>query len=154
MQGIDSFILESLISQPAIKAWAIASIVIALKTFGVAFYTSSIRMRKHVYSSPEDFALQKQEPKTGLDDDVERARRIHQNDLENGLPFVLVGFVYALTDPSTLGIWLCYGGFTVSRILHTVSYAKGLMPHRTLAYMGGVMTTLWMAISSLVSILF
>ena len=154
MQGIDSFILENLISQPAIQAWAIASIVIALKTFGVAFYTSSIRMRKHVYSSPEDYALQKQEPKSGLDDDVERARRIHQNDLENGLPFVMVGLVYALTDPTTLGIWLCYGGFTVSRILHTISYAQGLMPHRTLAYMGGVLTTLWMAISSLGSILF
>ena len=33
MQGIDSLILKSLISQPAIKAWALASIVIALKTF-------------------------------------------------------------------------------------------------------------------------
>jgi len=154
MQGIDSFILESLISQPAIKAWAIASIVIALKTFGVSFYTSSIRMRKHVYGSPEDYALQKLEPKSNLDDEVERARRIHQNDLENGLPFVMVGLVYALTDPSTLGIWLCYGGFTLSRILHTIAYARGLMPHRTLAFMGGVLTTLWMAISSLGSILF
>jgi glutathione S-transferase len=93
-------------------------------------------------------------PKGAPDPDVERARRIHQNDLENGLPFALVGFVYALTGPSAAGTWICFAGFPLARILHTFFYARGLMPHRTIAYMIGFFVTAWMAAASLVALVF
>ena len=100
-----------LLGKPAIQGWAAASLVVVLKMMGVGMYTSSIRLRKVVYSSPEDYAVQGETPKEGTDVDVERARRIHQNDLENCVPFFVVGFIYALSNPSTVGMWICFAGF-------------------------------------------
>ena len=88
-----------ILNQPAVHAWAVASVVVALKTMASGVYTSSIRLRRHVYISPEDYEMQGQPVAQQADPDVERARRIHQNDLENGLPFFVIGFVYALTGP-------------------------------------------------------
>ncbi len=145
---------EQLLENAAIRAWALSCIVVALKTLATGMVVSSIRIRKNVFASPEDYTLQDLEPKTVPDEEVERARRIHQNDLEAGLPFALVGFVYALTQPSTLMLWICFLGFPLGRIFHMVTYQKGLMPHRTITWMVGFLVTVWMAIASLVHLLF
>ena len=146
--------MDGLLSQPGLQAWALASIVVALKTLSAGIHTSRIRMGKKVFSSPEDYAMQKLEGSPTHDQDVERTRRIHQNDLEAGLPFALVGLVYALTVPSTLGLWICFAGFPLARIGHGISYAKGLMPQRTIFWAVGFVIVVWMSASSLVSILF
>lgn len=145
--------MAELLLQPAVRAWGIACAIVALKTMAVAVYTSSIRIRRGVFISPEDYVLQGVEPGAAADPEVERARRIHQNDLENGLPFALVGLVYALTGPSAAGTWICFGVFPIARILHTIFYARGLMPHRTIAYGLGFGVTVWMAVSSLFTLL-
>ncbi len=46
-----------LLSQTAIQAWAISSIVVALKTILAGNYTSILRMRKQVFISPEDYKM-------------------------------------------------------------------------------------------------
>jgi uncharacterized membrane protein YecN with MAPEG domain len=135
---------------PALQAWAAASLVVILKMMGVGVYTSVLRLRHRVYISPEDYAMQGHPAAEGPDEDVERARRIHRNDLENVLPFVLVGLVYALCEPSSVGLRVCFVGFPVVRILHTFFYARALMPHRTIAFSLGFFITLWMAVASLV----
>jgi len=144
---------DLLLDNAAIKAWAIASLVVALKTLASGVYTSAIRIRKGVFASPEDYRSQGLEPKSGVDDDVDRSRRIHLNDLEAGVPFALVGFIYALTQPSTLGVWICFAGFPIGRILHMITYARGMMPARTIAWSIGFVITVWMAVSSLYSLL-
>ena len=141
--------MDDLLLQPAVRAWAAASVVLALKTMAIGTYTSTIRIRKRVYIAPEDYEMQGHPPVAAPDADVERARRIHQNDLENHLPFALVGLVYALTGPSTLGLWLCFAGFPIARILHSVAYARALMPHRTIAFAYGAFVLLWMSLASL-----
>lgn len=142
-----------LVSDPAIRAWGISSAVVALKTLAAGGYTSSIRMRKKVFAAPEDYALQGLPLAAAPDADVERARRIHRNDLEAGLPFAMVGLVYALTQPTTAGLWICFAGFPIARILHSIAYARALMPHRTIAFLVGLGITLWMALASIVSLL-
>jgi glutathione S-transferase len=139
-----------LLADPAVQAWAAATLVVILKMMGVGVYTSVLRIRKGIYISPEDYAMQGQSEVKDADDEIERARRIHRNDLENVLPFAIVGFVYALSDPSSLGLRICFVGFPVARILHTFFYARGLMPHRTLAFSLGFFITLWMSVSCLV----
>jgi glutathione S-transferase len=146
-------VATALLDEPALTAWGLANCVVALKMMAVSAYTSSIRMRKGVFISPEDYALQGLEVRAGEDPDVERARRMHRNDLENHLAFALVGLVYALTGPSTLGVWLCFAGFPLARIAHSVSYARGWMPHRTVAFGVGYLICAWMALSSIVSLL-
>lgn len=145
--------MNELLSQPAVRAWALASIVVAVKTMAAGVYTSVLRMRKGVFAAPEDYALQGKKPAAEPDADVERARRMHQNDLEAGLPFALVGLVYALTDPSNAGIWICFAGFPIARIFHSIFYARALMPHRTIAFMFGELITVWMALASLLTLL-
>ena len=146
-------VFGDLLSQPAIHAWAIASVLLGLKTLGAGIYVSSIRMRKHIYNSPEDYVMQGHEPPSGTDENIERARRIHLNDLEAGVPFALIGFVYALTEPSSALLWICYGGFVVARVLHSIAYALALMPHRTIAFTIGFLIVIWMALASLVEMI-
>jgi glutathione S-transferase len=146
-------VIGDLLSNSAVQAWAIASVLLGLKTMGAGVYTSSLRIRNHVYNAPEDYVMQGHEPPQEPDESIERARRIHQNDLEAGVPFGLIGFVYALTDPSTTALWICFGGFILARTLHSITYARALMPHRTIAFSIGFLILIWMAIASLVELI-
>lgn len=65
------------------------------------------------------------------DPDVERVRRNHLNDIENIIPFVLVGFFYVSTDPDRDTALWHFRVFFISRLLHTLSYQVGSDSHRT-----------------------
>ena len=135
------------------KLWALAVLVLALKMLVLAALTSRQRMRAKVFASPEDYATQRLPAQAGRDAEVERTRRAHRNDLENVLPFFVVGAIYAATQPSALGAWLCLPGFALARVLHTVFYLRSAMPHRTLAYAYGYFATLWMIAASAAALL-
>jgi glutathione S-transferase len=132
----------------AFRLWALSVLLLSFKMLALASWTSRTRLQKQVYASPEDYATQGVAAKEGRDADVERARRAHRNDLENILPYFAVGAVYAACEPSALGAWLCYGGFTVGRVAHTLFYLNERMPHRTVVYALGYFTTLWMILAS------
>lgn len=139
--------LEILDELPA-RLYAICALLLVLKMLALAAYTSSLRMRKHVYAAPEDYAFQGRPVTKASDPDVERARRAHRNDLENVLPFLVVAPIYVLSGPSELGAWISFVGFTTARILHTLFYVLEAMPHRTIAYAAGYLTTVWMIVAS------
>jgi uncharacterized MAPEG superfamily protein len=139
---------QELLASLPLRLYALCALILALKVLAVAVVTSSLRMRSRVFASPEDYRLQGLEASPKRDAAVERARRAHRNDLENVLPFLAVGPVYALAAASDAGAWLCFVGFTTARILHTIFYLTGAMPHRTIAYGVGFFLTLWMIASS------
>merc|ERR1712046_565712 len=56
------------------------------------------------------------------DDDVERYRRAHANDLENVPIFILISLFYLASNPSAIAANVHFITFTASRILHTVAY--------------------------------
>jgi uncharacterized MAPEG superfamily protein len=130
------------------RLYSICALLLVLKMLALATYTSSIRMRKTVYASPEDYTFQGKPATTRADPDVERARRAHRNDLENILPFLAIGPIYLAAGPTSVGAWICFVGFTTARILHTLFYVREAMPHRTLAYAAGQLVTLWMILAS------
>jgi uncharacterized MAPEG superfamily protein len=138
---------ELLHSLPA-RLYAICALLLVLKMLALAAYTSSLRIRKNVFASPEDYGFQGKPASGRSDPDIERARRAHRNDLENVLPFLAVGPLYVLSGPSAAGAWICFVGFTAARILHTLFYVRSAMPHRTLAYGAGLLITLWMVLST------
>jgi uncharacterized MAPEG superfamily protein len=138
---------ELLRALPA-RLYAICALLLVLKMLALAAFTSSIRIRRRVFASPEDYRFQGQEPSPRIDADVERARRAHRNDLENVLPFLAIGPIYVLSGPTELGAWICFAGFTTARILHTLFYLREAMPHRTIAYGAGYAITLWMVLAS------
>ncbi|KAK6292310.1 hypothetical protein J4Q44_G00368940 [Coregonus suidteri] len=81
-----------------------------------------------------------------VDPDVERVRRCHQNDLENIIPFVVIGLLYTLTGPDLSTALLHFRVFVGSRLCHTVAYVLPLpQPSRALAWMVGMGATFSMA---------
>jgi len=138
---------ELLATLPA-RLYALCALILVLKMMALGTYTGTLRMRRNVYSSPEDYRFQGQTPSGRGDPDIERARRAHRNDLENILPFLAVGPLYVLSGPTEAGAWICFVGFTTARILHTLFYLREAMPHRTLAYAGGFAILLWMVVST------
>jgi glutathione S-transferase len=88
----------------------------------------------------------------GLLEAEQRWQRIVQNDLENipiGLLITFASLIAAdYSSPITHIVFVCI--FTVSRILHTFSYAYGKQPWRSLSWMFGVIAMFGMVINGLV----
>merc|ERR1712080_184420 len=67
--------------------------VVTLKMVLMSFTTARQRFKKLVFISEEDIVGQAK-AKMGVDPDVERVRRAHLNDIENIVPFLILGFLY------------------------------------------------------------
>ena len=76
------------------------------------------------FANPEDILIG--DPKSIkpnlADPDVERVRRNHLNDIENIIPFVLIGFAYVACNPSADTALWHFRLFFFSRLLHTFAY--------------------------------
>jgi len=145
--------MDSLLTHnPALQLLGVVYLVLVLKMVAVGSYTSMIRIRRGVYATPEDYQLQGLPPKAA-DEDVERARRAHRNDLENILPFFGAAFFYALTQPSMFMARIYFVGFATARVLHSVFYIRQQQPQRTIAFSIGLLLMLLMVISTLISFL-
>lgn len=132
------------LEQPAMRLFALTYLLLVLKMAAVGWVTSYYRLRKRVFSTPEDYTAQGLSPRQVRDEDVERARRAHRNDLENILPFFAVGFFYALTQPSLGVARILFVGYLLARVLHSVFYLAALQPWRTLAFAVGQAITVVM----------
>ena len=76
------------------------------------------------FANPEDLQLGKRK---GLqpnfsDPDVERVRRNHLNDIENIVPFVLIGLAFVACNPSAANALWHFRIFFFARLLHTFAY--------------------------------
>ncbi|XP_060759267.1 microsomal glutathione S-transferase 1-like [Neoarius graeffei] len=124
--------------------------IVILKMMFMSFLTAYFRITRKAFSNTEDTAFAKtpEEKKKMLrvDDDVERVRRCHLNDLENIIPFVIVGLLYTLTGPQLSTALLHFRLFVGSRFVHTIAYVCALpQPSRGLSWMVGMGTTFSMA---------
>ena len=141
------------LADPVVRLFAVVYLLLVLKMALVGMYTSILRLGRKVYATPEDYRLQGLAPRATVDEDIERVRRAHQNDVENILPFFIVGFFYLLTHPS-LGTARIYAiGYLVARLLHSVFYIRSMQPHRTIAFTAGGLLTLAMLVQTLAAVL-
>ena len=87
--------------------------------------------------------------------DIERVRRAHLNDLENIPVFILMAAVYMIVaSPTILNAKVVFYGFTLARFIHTFAYVQEIPPPtRGLAYFGGVILTIYMAVIVLMTLL-
>ncbi|KAJ8970303.1 hypothetical protein NQ317_019340 [Molorchus minor] len=101
------------------------------------------------FANPEDAVRLKGKVKT--DEEVERKRRAHLNDLENIPIFLIVSAAYILTEPSVVFATLLFRAFTIARIVHTLVYAIVVVPQpaRGISFGVGLVITAYMAIVSL-----
>jgi microsomal prostaglandin-E synthase 1 len=135
-----------LATNPAFAAYALASSILSLQLIVLALLTGLARGRTKTYVQREDAATFKGEKAAVEHPDVARAQRSHLNTLENAVPFFVVGLLYVLTGATRTGATAYFGVFVAARILHSVVYALGLQPWRTIAYLIGILSIVGMAV--------
>jgi len=138
------------LDDPVVRLYVVIYLLLVLKMAVVGTYTSILRLGRKVYATPEDYALQGLARKTTVDEDVERVRRAHRNDLENILPFFVVGFCYLLTGPSWNAAAIYLIGYLIARIAHSVFYIRSMQPYRTIAFTLGAVLTISMMVHTFV----
>jgi glutathione S-transferase len=145
------------LKNPVFAAYMVCAALLVLKMAAMSWLTVYRMLRINGgMRNPEDAnpGPANPRPRPGqLDpvDYVERIRRIHQNDQENLLPFLAIGWLYVLTSPSpTVALVLLYG-YVLSRLLHFAAYLSA-KPHEwratlwtvgSLILIGMALTTLW-----------
>ncbi|UJR15177.1 hypothetical protein I4U23_002138 [Adineta vaga] len=141
-------ILYYTLNNSVFSNFAFYSTASVVKMMGLSALTSLKRMSKDVFANPEDLSLAKNKSAVVVlnDPDVERVRRNHLNDIENIVPFVLVGLMYIGTNPDRdIALWH-FRIFFISRVLHTLTYQLALpQPSRFITCAIGYLTTLSMA---------
>ncbi|XP_063431527.1 microsomal glutathione S-transferase 1-like [Mytilus trossulus] len=126
--------------------------IVLLKMMLMSVWTSKNRISKEVYANVEDLKLSPNDKLkiNTTDTDVERIRRCHQNDIENIIPFVLIGCFYCMTGPSPFIAGLHFRLFAACRIFHTIAYRFVIpQPARFIAFLGGWGITASMAVAVL-----
>lgn len=145
--------MNSLLATPAFAIYATATTIIALHGVLLALWTGTVRAIHKAFLNPEDVQLNKGRL---VDEDVAqvaRVKRAHQNTLENAVPFIAIGFFYALTEPDPTWARVLMLGFVGTRIVHTLVYLRGVQPWRTLSFAVGVLCIGVMAVQVLRAIM-
>lgn len=100
---------------------------------GMSAYTIFQRFRTGNFATPEDDIYKQFANQLGISTSsmgasvgrvnaVERARNNHLNDVENILPFIVMGLFYVGTRPKyDCALWH-FRIFLLSRFLHTIAY--------------------------------
>ncbi|MBN3320140.1 PTGES synthase, partial [Atractosteus spatula] len=132
------------------------STLLILKMFAIAVITGQVRLRKKAFANPEDALRHGGIQYFREDPDVERCRRqvrAHRNDMENIFPFLFLGAVYSMTEPTLLVARIHFQVFFVGRLVHTVAYLCALKaPTRSLAYTVAQVPCVSMAVQILITV--
>lgn len=113
---------------PVFAAYAVSAAIMILKAVSMSWLTVARMLKANGgFRNPEDLRKTPFNPNPDpkqleRNDDVDRVRRIHLNDLENIPFFLAAGLLYVLTDPSVLLARGLFFGYVVTRLLHFAAY--------------------------------
>ncbi|KAG5682640.1 hypothetical protein PVAND_011979 [Polypedilum vanderplanki] len=121
-----------------------------IKMLLMSLLTGITRSRKNAFENPEDLAVNKA-GEIKKDEDVERVRRAHMNDLENIPAFLFAALMYVMSNPHPIvAAWLIRVA-VLARILHTIFYALyPLQPFRSISWAITLAITIFMIIWAIV----
>jgi len=137
MNSTLSILAPNMMLMPQFKLYAACCVILSLQMLLLGAMTAATRASRKVYVNPEDDKVSPKDAKfleAGEHPDVARVIRAHRNMLETLPLFFALGLVFVLSHGSMLGAEICFGGFTIGRILHSIAYIKGLQPWRTMAF--------------------
>jgi uncharacterized MAPEG superfamily protein len=119
---------------PTLRLFLICASILVFKMMATGYVTALLRNVRGVYVSPEDYAFRGRKPGPA-DEQIERIRRAHRNDLESILAFLAVGFLATISGAVTYRVaWWLFVPYTIARFLHTVAYSLGLQPWRSIFF--------------------
>lgn len=90
--------MSDLLADPVMQTFAVCATVLILRMWLTGNATGLTRVVHGVYITEQGYQLTGKTD-TGTDPLIERLRRIHQDDLENILPFLAAGFPVCLDRP-------------------------------------------------------
>jgi len=140
------------LENPVFQTYAIAAALMVLKIMLQGWMTVYRMMKSNSgLASPED--LQKgpinrnpDPSQLGINDYVDRSRRMHRNDLENIPAFLIAGLLFVAVDPALWAAQLLMYGFVAARSAHFVTYAtKQSHEIRATFYTIGSLIVIYMA---------
>lgn len=131
-----------------IHTLALCTVALFLKTLAVSLLQIYRRLSKRRYAYPED--AQFISPLLGAGEVVgpdleDRAAAVWRNDHENVPIFLAMAIMYLAVGACPTAGNLFFVGFTVARVVHTISFLFKLQPWRSLAYAGGIACLLGMS---------
>lgn len=116
------------LENPVFAAYAIAAALMVLKLMGQGWMTVYRMMKSDAgLVSPEDLRQTPLNPnprpeQLELNDYVDRARRMHRNDLENIPGFLVAGLLLVACDPALWLAQVTFYGFVLARLGHFWAY--------------------------------
>ncbi|KAK9506130.1 hypothetical protein O3M35_008121 [Rhynocoris fuscipes] len=107
----------------------------------LALLTGYQRQRKKAFVNAEDAAMAGTELKGVQDEEVERVRRAHLNDVENIPVFLISGMIFVAADPNVIFALMMFRLYFIARLAHTIVYAVYVVrqPVRTICFLIGVL---------------
>ncbi|CAG9861600.1 unnamed protein product [Phyllotreta striolata] len=108
------------INQDLLECYALYVGILLLKCFLMIPHVGLSRVYYKAPRNPEDGAIMN--VKVYTNENVERIRRAHLNDLENIPFFIAISFLYLLTDPSVEPTKWIIRVYVLSRIVYTILY--------------------------------
>uniref|UniRef100_A0A3Q0QYD1 Prostaglandin E synthase n=1 Tax=Amphilophus citrinellus TaxID=61819 RepID=A0A3Q0QYD1_AMPCI len=142
-----------MLRNPVFSCFVFYGVLLVLKMYVIAVITGQVRLRKKAFANPEDALRHGGLQYHREDPYVERCRRAHINDMENILPFLFLGAIYAMTGPSLWVARLHFLVFFICRVLHSIAYLLALQaPTRSVAYTVAQIPCVSMAVQILMAV--
>ncbi|XP_077987214.1 microsomal glutathione S-transferase 1-like [Glandiceps talaboti] len=144
-------VAELTLNNPVFVSFATYGAFVVLKMMALLPLTAIVRMKDKSFANTEDFLGsgikgrdEIKKKMSTVNKTVERIRRTVLNDMENIIPFMLLGPLYVLTGPSAATALLVFRIFAGSHVVHTLSYLVGVQPFRALAFFAGISVNFYM----------
>jgi uncharacterized MAPEG superfamily protein len=134
--------------------YSLSAIILFLKMFALSTYQGIYRINRRTFINAEDARFFNKPASSHELLQVQRAAKAWLNDLENIPIFLALGISYVLTGalPSAAP-WL-FMIFTVSRVLHSITYLFAIQPWRTVAYAVGILSLFGICLNIAVVLLY
>ena len=125
---------------PPFDAFALATVLLFLKMFGVAMFQGVTRKKHDAFAKPEDAEFYGDGGVADAEHPaVDRAQRTLRNDLENVPIFLFLAWCVVELNVWPTGAPIYFGLFVLSRYAHTAFYLNPTQPYRTISYaIGGL----------------
>jgi glutathione S-transferase len=152
--------LSNLIEDEVFRVYLLSGLILVFKMIITSFNVTRLRFKHKLFKYEEDYLGKKKKKDFETDPnylvkkgEIDRAYGLHVNDMENIYLFFFVGLAYALTSPSVFLAKILFSVYVASRWVHMISYLFSLQPWRALTYFINILITVYMAGSSILSIL-
>lgn len=148
------------LDNPVFQVYAVAASLAILKLIAHSFYTVYRMVRSDGgFLNPEDLRKTPFNPNPRPEqlaafEDVERARRMHRNEIENTPAFLAAGLLLVAAAPSLVFATVTMFGYLLARLAHSYAYATQ-RDHEVRAawFTLGAVFTVAMVVHVLVSVL-